>query len=200
MPTLSNQFSGRLFASLLIAVMLSGCASQLSSKRRLDENLPASTRIGVLPFVNLSGTENASEIVTDYFNNLVAAGESWQAVEFSRVYDGMRQLRIRSINTMTADQLAEFGRLVGLDYVLVGSVVEYEEFNDTYLGRLPQVSFNCRLLECASGRIAWVGTSNGRGDRGEVVFGVGAVRSAETLARSMVENAVDELSGLFSSE
>jgi len=177
--------------------MLLACASQFASQGRVDQKLPAGSKIGILPFENLSGTEFAGEIITEYFHSQATTIDRWLTVEYGEVYDGMRNLRIRSASAVTNDQLRKLAGSVGLEYVLTGSVLEYEEHDNSYLGRLPQVSFTCRLRQCSTGKTVWVGTSNGRGDRGEIVFGVGAVRSAEELSRKMVQEAVDALAGLF---
>jgi TolB-like protein len=183
---------------LVLAVsVMAGCASKMVSQKRVEQKLPAGSRVGVLPFENLTDSENAAEIVTSYFNQDLLAESRWRTVDYGEVYEGMRKLRIRSISTITREQLKSLGEEVGIDYVLAGSVTEYEEHDNHYLGRLPLVSFVTRLVNCSSGETVWVATQNGRGDEGEILFGIGAVRSAENLSRRMVQNAVNEISGLF---
>ena len=99
--------------------------------------------------------------------------------------------------TLTGEQIDSLTKSLSLDYILTGSALEYEEFDNSFLGKVPQVSFNCKLIDCDSKKTVWVANSNGRGDKGEIAFGIGTVKSADNLARKMVEETVSELNGLF---
>jgi len=151
----------------------------------------------LLPFENLSGREKAAEKLTDYFLTSLARHKQFETVEFGQLYDVLRQHRIRSASLLTEDQIDSLASSLGVDYLLVGSALEYNEYDNNFLGRVPQVSFNCRLIDCTDKKTVWVASSNGRGDKGELIFGIGVVRSADNLARKMVEEAVGDLSQLF---
>lgn len=188
-----------LLSAGLAALLLTGCAANLASKKRIDTKLPAGSRIAVLPFENLSGTDRAAEKVTEYFVMALTTADRLETLEYGSVYEAMRRYRIRSaslLNDMQIDSLAAFLRV---DYLVSGSVLEFKEEDDVYLGTVPQVSFNTRVIDCRSHRTVWVGSANGRGDRGEVAFGIGTVRSAETLANGMVQDAAGEITDLFES-
>jgi len=184
-----------LAAAMLLSV--GGCASNLATKKRLDTPLPVSSRVALLPFENLSGREKAAEKLTDYFLTSLARRKQFETVEFGRLYDVLRQQRIRSASLLTDEQIDSLSASLGVDYLLVGSALEYNEYDNNFLGRVPQVSFNCRLIDCSDKKTIWVASSNGRGDKGELIFGIGVVRSADNLARKMVEEAVSDLSQLF---
>ena len=181
---------------LLVALQLA-CASNLSTRKRVKESLPAASRVAVLPFENLSGREKAAEKLTDYFVSIMAGHNRFESIEFGQLYEIMRIYRIRSTSTLTDEQIDSLAVKLDLDYILAGSALEYEEFDNNYLGKVPQVSFNCKLIDCDSKQTVWVASSNGRGDKGEIAFGIGTVKSADNLARKMVEETVDELAGLF---
>lgn len=174
-----------------------GCASHLASRQRAEERLPANSRLAVLPFENLSGVEHAAEKVTDYFQVALLGTDRVDAVAYGTVYDELRRLRIRSSTLITLAQIDSLHAALGIDFLVSGSVLEYEEIDNEFLGTIPQVSFNCRLIDCRTGEVVWVGASNGEGDRGEVVFGLGAVKSADNLARDMVSKSVRAIAGLF---
>lgn len=182
---------------LLLMTIQLGCTSNLSTKKRVKESLPAASRVAVLPFENLSGRDKAAEKLTDYFVSMMAGHNRIESVEFGQLYEIMRRYRIRSTSTLTDEQIDSLAVNLNLDYILAGAALEYEEFDNNYLGKVPQVSFNCKLIDCASKRTVWVASSNGRGDKGEIAFGIGTVKSADNLARKMVEETVDELAGLF---
>ena len=181
----------------LLSVVLMGCAANMTAKKRTEVRLPANSRIAVLPFENLSGTEYAAEKITDYFQTMMSAQMRFETVDFGKVYDGLRDYRIRTASQLTDSQIDSLTSRLQVNYLLLGSVLEYEEHDNNYLGRLPQVSFNCRLLDCKTHKILWVATSNGRGDKGEFVFGIGAIRSADNLSRKMVQDAVNDITGIF---
>ncbi|UCD64860.1 MAG: hypothetical protein JSW34_05350 [Candidatus Zixiibacteriota bacterium] len=183
--------------ALAFLLIMAGCAANMSSRKRVDIPLPSSSRVAVLPFENLSGREKAAEKLTDYFQTTMTGRDRFELVEFGVLYDHLRQFRIRSSTLLTDEQIDSLAASLDLSFILVGSALEYEEFDNNYLGRVPQVSFNCRLIDCATGKTVWVATSNRSGDSGELVFGIGAVRSADDLARRMVSEAVDDLSDLF---
>jgi len=190
----------RLVTILLAGSILTagiGCASNMSARKRIESRLPAGARIAVLPIENLSGAENAGEKVTSYFQATLTQSERLQTVPYGEVYDGLRRYRIRSAALITSEQIDSLAASLPADYFLSGSVLEYEERDDRFLGIVPQVSFNCRLIDGRTGETVWVATSNGRGDKGEFVFGIGAIRSADYLSRKMVEKAVGNITDLF---
>ncbi len=185
---------------VLAAVFLlatGGCATQMAARKRIEEKFSSASRVAVIPFENLSGKDKAAEKITDYFQTIMKGNERFETVEYGETYDLLRQFRVRSSMQITEAQVDTLASRLNLDFVLTGSVLEFEEYDNSYLGRVPQVSFNCRLIDCRSKKTVWVATNNGRGDRGEVAFGIGAIKSSEALARQMVEDAVRDLTALF---
>ena len=180
---------------LTVLALMAGCASNMMARKRGDQPIPAQPRIAVLPFENLSGRENAGDVVTDYFQSGMATDVRFVTVELGETYDVLRRSRIRSSWLLTGEQIKQLGNELGVDYLLTGSILEYEEYENSYLGRVPQVSFNSRLIYCRTGQTVWTAVSNGRGDRAEVAFGIGTVTSAEVLARNMVANAISDIAG-----
>ena len=186
-----------ILTGLFALTLITGCAANLASKKRIEGRLPAGAKVAVLPFENLSGTDRASEKVTEFFQIALTGQDKIVTIEYGAIYEGLRRYRIRSATLITSDQIDSLAAFLQVDYLVAGSVLEYEEINNTYLGTVPQVSFNSRLISCAEHRTVWVGSSNGRGDKGEVAFGIGTIRSADNLARAMVDKATGEIGGLF---
>jgi TolB-like protein len=185
----------RTLIGLMALALMAGCASNMVARKRTDQPIPAQPRIAVLPFENLSGRENAGDVVTDYFQSAMAADARFVTVELGETYDVLRRHRIRSSWLLTGEQISTLGKELNIDYILTGSILEYDEYENSYLGRVPQVSFNTRLVDCKSGETIWTAVSNGRGDRGEVAFGIGTITSAEVLAREMVTSAMNNIAG-----
>ena len=185
----------RTLIGLMTLALMAGCASNMVARKRGDQPIPAQPRIAVLPFENLSGRENAGDVVTDYFQSTMAADARFVTVELGETYDVLRRSRIRSSWLMTREQMNNLRDELNIDYILTGSILEYDEYENNYLGRIPQVSFNTRLVDCNTGKTIWTAVSNGRGDRGEVAFGIGTITSAEVLAKNMVSSAVSNIAG-----
>ena len=185
----------RTLIGLMTLALMAGSASNMVARKRGDQPIPAQPRIAVLPFENLSGRENAGDVVTDYFQSTMAADARFVTVELGETYDVLRRSRIRSSWLMTREQMNNLRDELNIDYILTGSILEYDEYENNYLGRIPQVSFNTRLVDCNTGKTIWTAVSNGRGDRGEVAFGIGTITSAEVLARNMVSSAVSNIAG-----
>lgn len=187
--------------SVLLTVLalfaLSGCASHMVARKGASATFKQSARVAVLPFENLSGKEQVAAKVTEYFNTFMADEKNFTLVENGNIYEVMRKHRIRSGSLLTDTQIDSLAASLQIDYLVTGSVLEYEEYDDTYLGKVPQVSFNTRVIDCGSHNTVWAAVSHGSGDKAELLFGIGAVRSADQLAEKMVQNVVETVSGLF---
>lgn len=181
----------------LAALALGGCAASMKAKKRFSGRLAPGARVAVLPFDNLSNADGAAQVITDYFYLTLTPIERVNVLENSRVYEGLRKYRVRTARTLTNDQIDSLRLNFDMDYLLVGTVSEYDQVTNQFLGSVPRVSFTCRLIETATKKTVWVGVANGRGDKGELFFGLGAISSIDVLSRAMVENMSDELTELF---
>jgi len=176
---------------------IAGCSPKLTSARLTEQQLPAGAKIAVLPFENLSGKEGASEKITEYFVMALQGKKNMKICEFGEVYNHMRQFRVRSTSLLTSNQIDSLSFALGINYVVAGSVLDFRETDNQYLGKVPQVSLNVRLIDCDSYKTVWIGVVNARGDQSEWIFGIGAVRSLEELAHSVVNQAADNIGSMF---
>jgi TolB-like protein len=176
---------------------IAGCSPKLTSARLTEQQLPAGAKIAVLPFENLSGKEGASEKITEYFVMALQGKKNIEICEFGEVYNHMRQYRVRSTSLLTSNQIDSLSFALGINYVVAGSVLDFRETDNQYLGKVPQVSLNVRLIDCGSHKTVWTGVVNARGDQSEWIFGIGAVRSLEELAHSVVNRAADNIGSMF---
>lgn len=188
----------RTFLALLsLVVLLGGCASQMVARKGASADLQKGSRVAILPFENLSGKEQVSTKVTEYFYVLMADEKRFALVENGSLLEVMRKHRIRSSSLLTESQIDSLASILDIDYLITGSVLEFDEFEDNFLGKVPRVSFNTKVIDCKSRNTVWAAVSHGSGDKAEFLFGIGAVRSAEQLAEKMVENVVGTVTGLF---
>lgn len=186
--------------ALIIICLMAGtmaCGPKVSTSLSVGEIIPKGSRIAVLPFENLSGRENASEKITEYFVLALRAVPDLDITEFGQTYEQMRRNRVRSATYITAAQIDSLSAGLGAGYLVTGSVLEFGEIDNQYLGKVPQVSINARLIDCRTRKTVWSGVANARGDEGEIVFGMGAVRSREELARQVIDKAVDKIAALI---
>jgi TolB-like protein len=186
---------------LLLTVLLlalTGCASHMVARKGKTAELRQSSRVAILPFENLSGKEQVATKVTEYFYVLMADEKKFSLIENGSIFEVMRQHRIRSSSLLTDSQIDSLASALQIDYLVTGAVLEYDEYDDNFLGKIPQVSFNTRVIDCRTHNTVWAAVSHGSGDKAEFLFGIGAVRSAEQLAEKMVQNVVATVTGLFS--
>ena len=183
--------------SLMVCSWMVGCGPHVATSLNVEESLPRGARVAVLPFENLSGRENASEKITEYFVLSLQALGDLSVIEFGQTYEQMRRYRVRSSTFLTAGQIDSLSASLGTSYLVTGSVLEFSETDNQFLGKIPEVSLNVRVLNCTTKQTIWSGVVNARGDQGEVLFGIGAVRSKDELARHVVEQAVNKISDLI---
>ena len=141
---------------------------------------PDRPRVALLPFENLAGREEQSEIFTKvFFAQLVASG-ALELVDPTQIDAAMDSLGIRSVTAMTPVGLRALADTLHAPYLFLGSVLESGSVQSG-TGPVPAVGAALRLVEVASGRVAWAGAHFRSGEDRETVFGWGRVMSTERL-------------------
>ena len=186
-----------LVMTLMIYLIGQGCASNMVARKSSNITIPDHPRIAVLPFENLSGKEKVGMKITEYFQTLMLMNKHYEIVELGNMYETLRKLRIRSSSLINENQIDSLAKRLKIDFIFTGSVMEYEEYKNQYLGKVPEVSFNCHLIDCRTKNTVWASALNSRGDKGEIIFGLGAVRSADELAKKMVVKTIKKLDKFF---
>lgn len=181
----------------VLSALLLGCAAPLSTRHAPGTVFSAHPKIAVLPFDNYTDQDLVSAKVTDYFQTAMADRPKFTVIENGTTFEALRRLRIRSATVLRQGQIDSLAQALHADYFLAGAVLEYREIGDKFLEKIPQVSFNARLIDAKTGVTVWTGVSNDSGDRKELLFGLGAVRSADELARRMVESMIRDMESLF---
>ncbi len=137
-------------------------------------------RVALVPFENLAGREEQSAIFTKiFFAQLVASG-ALEMVDPVQVESAMDSLGIRSATAMTPLGLRTLADTLHARYVLLGSVLESGAIQGAG-GPVPAVGAALRLVEPASGRVAWAAAHFRSGEDRETVFGWGREMSTEKL-------------------
>lgn len=177
----------------VLSALLLSCGGGVTSRSVGTERPLTAGSIAVLPFENLSGAGGASEKITDYFLLNLQARRHLSLVEFGDTYDHLRRYRIRSSGLLTSEQIDSLALGMGIGFILTGTVLEYREIDNHYLGKVPQLSFTVRFIDCRTRSTVWSSVANLSGDQGELLFGIGTVRSIDALTRSAVDQSAAQL-------
>lgn len=171
---------------LSLAVLCTGGTP--SVRRSVGGTVPPDhPRAALVPFENLAGREEQSQIFTKvFFAQLVASG-AFEMIDPAQVEAAMDSLGIRAAGSMTPADVRALADTLHAPYLLLGSVLESGSIQGGS-GPVPAVGATLRLTEAASGRVAWAGVHFRSGEDRETVFGWGRVMSAERLITELASD------------
>jgi len=138
------------------------------------------TRIAVLPFLNVSGDLQGPAFVVPLVGPALR-DRGYEVVEPEALEGFLARRRVRAPSRLGPEQLLLLGREFGADFALLGSVDLFADVAGN-----PQVGVSCRLLEMATGRLAWANAAGFTGDDFTGFMGLGTVTAAEVLAARTV--------------
>ena len=145
---------------------------------------PDHPRVALVPFENLAGREEESQIFTRvFFAQLVASG-AVEMVDPAEVEAAMDSLGIRSAYSMTPAGQRALADTLHAPYLMIGSVLESGTIQGGG-GPVPAVGATLRLIEVANGKVRWAGVHFRSGEDRETLFGWGRVTSAERLVSDL---------------
>jgi TolB-like protein len=178
-PALRPGVWARIAALGLLAILSTGGAP--APRRSAGGTVPRDVpRAALMPFENLAGREEESQVFTKiFFAQLVATG-SLEMVDPTAVDAAMESLGVRGSGAMTLGEVRAMADTLHAPYLLLGSVLESSTLQ-TPEGPIPSVGASLRLVQAASGRVMWAGVHFRTGEDKESVFGWGRVLSTERL-------------------
>jgi TolB-like protein len=181
-----------LAASLVVAALLApGCAPK--PQYHLSELAPADTvSLAALPLVNLTRYEEAGDVIMNSLLVELLAIDMFEIIDPGMIDDVILQMRIRLTDRLPLATMQEIGRKLDADYLLLGSVNEYEMITDR-TETVPLVSISLRIVRSDTGTIFWAATHTKRGDDAESVFGMGRITTLEQLAAATVKEIAGTL-------
>ncbi|MBI4682022.1 MAG: hypothetical protein HY757_02845 [Nitrospirae bacterium] len=145
-------------SALLIAfcslIFLSGCSASSSKQYvRPSLNIGAFKRVAVLPLENYTSDKYANEIIrSKIIIELLSRGID--VIEPGEVVVTMKELKVRSLNALSVEDIKIMGEMLKIDAVIVGSVERYGISKGISVS-YPEVSVQLMLFESATGSIAW---------------------------------------------
>ncbi len=141
----------------------------------------------IMPFENLTevpGVEN--EVMALVRAELQARGIS--ILPDSRMVEFMRRHRVRYRGFMPGGLLGKLKEELQVDYLLVGTVVEYDA------GNIPTFGLHTRVLDTATGRILWANYNSHNGADFESVLGLGIITSMQKLQEVVIGELLSDFS------
>jgi TolB-like protein len=169
-----------------------GTAGAPAVRRSAGGSVPGGhPRVALVPFENLAGREEQSQLFTRvFFAQLVASG-AFAMVEPAEVDAAMDSLGIRSAAAMTPAGLRALADTLHASYLLLGSVLESGTIQSGG-GAVPAVGATLRLVEPATGGVPWAGVHFRSGEDRETVFGWGRVTSTERLVSELAADLLKD--------
>jgi len=147
----------RIPATLLVA--LSACASA-GGQNYHDKNMDFGSirTVAVMPFVNLSHDNLAGDRVRDVFTTMLLASGSVYVVPYGEVARVSARAGIVNPSSPSVEEMIKLGTQLKIDGVITGVVKEYGELRSGSASG-NTVSVSLQLLETATGKIVWTGSS-----------------------------------------
>jgi polysaccharide biosynthesis protein PelC len=148
--------------------------------------------LAILPFVNLSGQENAGKLVANAFLVELLKEPGFKIIEPGEIEVVMRNERIRSADQIDYQTAKILKDKLKADYILIGAVNEYAYFNSGSR-EIPRVSFSVRILDSETGKIVWAAYQSRKGDDKELIFGWGLINSLPNLTVESVKQVLKKM-------
>jgi polysaccharide biosynthesis protein PelC len=176
--------------TMLLLVSCSGMRPTVFVNKQYNFNFLE--KVAVVPFENLSNDQGAGSRITHIFVTELLAAESFDLAEPGEVSKVTQKYIGSSGSSLTKDQIAEVGKALGVQGIILGSV---NETSTVYGGGTAtiEVTVDARLVETETGQTVWSAThtDGGRGFWASL-FGTGSKSEAEA-ARKCVKRVVRTL-------
>lgn len=139
---------------IVLAVLSAGCSY---SFRQTLPTPPAEASgirtIAVVPFTNLTQTENAGQVITDLLSRTLMTGGTYRVIN----HESVLKVTPKDLSMLDRVQAQKIGQALQANAVLFGTVSEYwyqeEKRYSPYPEREPAVGINARLVDVQSGAV-----------------------------------------------
>ncbi|MGL4369682.1 MAG: CsgG/HfaB family protein, partial [Spirochaetota bacterium] len=149
-----------LLLTAVLCVFALSCSSVNNKVFIKDKDaLQKEIRIAVLPFNDVNGAQGqgTGEAIADALTNEIVKISNWTVVERSQLQKVMGEKEL-NMTGMTSADFAALGKLTKTDYIIIGSVSEFEYNREFYNVFVPKtkLTFKARIIDTENGSI--VGT------------------------------------------
>lgn len=172
----------------LCAIMLSGCGSSLKPFADRDLKGDEGVKMAFLSFDNLSKTQGAGKSMENMILTEFLKSSPVKIIEPGAVTAALSEERVRLATSIPRETIQALGKKLGVDLFMVGIVHEYEMQMASGAGgsgQIPVIAITLRIIDTATGEIVWAINAARSGSDKETVFGIGKIRSLNTLADDM---------------
>jgi hypothetical protein len=178
-------------AALLLAVTFAcaGCTARRASFHDRNMDFGAIKTVVVLPFWNLTPSQQSADRVRDVFANALLATQAVYVLPSGEVGRAITRLGLASATSPTVEEVEKLGAMLKADAVFTGVVKEYGEVRSA-AAVANVVSVSVQMHEAGTGKVVWSGAAT-RGGVGWAVRLLGA-GGGEPM-NAVTEQAVDDL-------
>jgi len=160
--------------------------------------LPIRPRIAVLPLENLAESEEGSRVLARLLENAVLQSPQLELISPGTVESALLRGRIRQPFLLEDEQRRRLAEALDAHYLLVGSLLAYQTFEDPYSGPIPIVGCALQLL-APEGRTVWSETFHAVGSDGEWLFGLGVEHDTARMSKRLAAKAIRRMIPLVES-
>jgi len=157
----------------------------LPSTTLLADDTPTRLKVGVIPFANFTGSNEAADSVLPLINKRLAA-RNVELIPRDSLRNIMRARRIRMTGAIDARSAQQLRETLGVDLLLTGSIDFYSTLEN------PEVGLSLRIYDCVRQRLVWTISVAASGEDYAGWFGIGRITSAPVLANRVVDKIFDQ--------
>lgn len=175
-------------------VLLTGCAKSTQKDIFLNEMVDFTSiqTVAVMPFHNLTDTEDAAERVRDVFMGMLLATEAVYVLPPGEVFRGISRVGMIEPSTPSTDEIKSLAGILDIDVVFTGVLREYQLVR-AGASTANIISLSLQMIETETGTIIWSASSTKGGitltDR---LFGGGGEPMNDVTLES-VDDLLDKL-------
>lgn len=177
---------------IALAVLLAGCAPEVSSFARDDVDYSFIRRAAVYPFQNRSQDLQAGVRVHSIFLSELLQQDALRTIDPGETLGGIAALRLDTVGELTPEQIVDLGRELEVDAIFFGDVEEYgadRVSND----RVNLVTLTFSMAETQTGSVVWRSTVHRNGTSfWRKLFGGGSA-SLHDVTRAAVRESLETL-------
>lgn len=180
-----------LFLMGVSVLVLIGCGGNKPYVQEFSKRAPQDLQsIAVLPFVNRSGYDQGEKIVYRLVLGELAQQCNWRVGLEGDVWKIYRQMRLKTWEVPTFEQLRVIAVRLGVDTLIVGEVLEMDE-KVTQSGVNPALSIQVRVYDGKSGLLQWSSLYRREGGDYQKMMHFGMVNTVSELGKKMVREMLE---------
>lgn len=185
--------------SLLIAFLIFfACAGGPRIYLNPEADMSFYQKVGVVPFLNLTGDRFAGEKMTNTFVTELLITKKFDVIERGEFDHIVQQVRSSTGGSpsveLTAAQLKAIGEQAGVNGIIEGMVKEYEMVR-LGPGTYPLITFSAKLVDAPTGRVVWESSYSIKGGPKLPIISWGETHTLGKLAQKACRKVVRKFVG-----